>query len=190
MVQLITRHVLFILVAGLIPAVGFAQTPSPEERLSRLEARVKALEDEVNKAEKAETPTSSPTASPSTVAEIDCPMELVDWNFSFEVGRFNQTQYKITYTLKNTSEKPVKLNQSTMEFRDLLGEKIYGIRVDPDLKLPPGKVVTDTKYYDANPYIPAQMRMKGMAKENIKAELVVLKVVFADDSIYAAQGSK
>jgi hypothetical protein len=29
-----------------------------------------------------------------------------------------------------------------------------------------------------------------MAKENINAELVVLKVVFADDSIYAAQESK
>jgi hypothetical protein len=32
------RHVLFILVAGLIPAVAFARTPSPEERLSRLES--------------------------------------------------------------------------------------------------------------------------------------------------------
>jgi hypothetical protein len=32
-----------------------------------------------------------------------------------------------------------------------------------------------------------EMRMKGMAKENIKAELFVVKAVFADDSIYTAQ---
>ena len=40
------------------------------------------------------------------------------------------------------------------------------------MKLPPGKDVTDTGYYDANPFIPDQMRMKGMAKENIKADLI------------------
>ena len=184
------RHLPFLLVSGWIPVVALAQTPSVEERLSQLEARVKALEDEANKGQKRELTTSSPTTSPSPVAKVDCPIELVDWNFVFEVGRFNQTHYKITYTLKNRTEKPIKLNQSAIEFRDLLGEKVYKIRIDPDLKLPPGKAVTDTGYYDANPYIPAQMRMKGMAKENIQAELVVLKAVFADDSIYAPQRSE
>jgi hypothetical protein len=184
------RHVPFLLVAGLIPAVTLAQTPSTEERLSQLEARVKALEEEAGKKQKVEPQKSSLTASPSTVAKVDSPIELVDWNFSFEVGSFNQRHYKITYTLKNTSEKPIKLNQSEIEFRDLLGEKVYKIRVDPDLKLPPGKDVTDTGYYDANPFIPDQMRMKGMAKENIKADLIVLKVVFADGSVYAAQAFK
>jgi hypothetical protein len=117
----IVRHLPFLLVSGWIPVVALAQTPSVEERLSQLEARVKALEDEANKGQKRELTTSSPTASPSPVAKVDCPIELVDWNFSFEVGRFNQTHYKITYTLKNRTEKPIKLNQSAIEFRDLLG---------------------------------------------------------------------
>jgi hypothetical protein len=59
-----------------------------------------------------------------------------------------------------------------------------------DLRIPGEKEVTDTEYYSANQFIPEQMRLKEMSKENIKAELLVLKTVFSDNSIYSAQESK
>jgi hypothetical protein len=53
--------------------------------------------------------------------------------------------------------------------------------------LPAGKPVTDTRYYSVNQFISSQLRLKGMAKENVKAVLVVTKAVFADGSNYAAE---
>jgi hypothetical protein len=168
------RHVPFFL-SLLIPAVALAQTT--EERLSQLEARVKALEE----AQKIEPP------SPSPAVAKDAPIQLVDWDFVFERGNYNQNQYKITYALKNTSDKAIKLNESAINFVDLLGENIASFRINADLKLPAGKVITNTEYYAINQFIPSQLRLKGMEKVNIKALLVVAKAVFADGSIYADQ---
>jgi hypothetical protein len=167
-------------------------TPSLEQRVTDLEKRLSALESipSVALALQHNTQTNQDVATPSPTPRGDSPLELVDWNFSFEVDNYNQTQYKITYTLKNRAEKAIKLNQSAIEFRDLLGEKVYGVRVSQDLKIPPGQEITDTGYYSANPFIPDQMRLKRMDKDNIKAELVVSKAVFSDNSIYPGQESK
>jgi hypothetical protein len=175
---------LLVVLAALIPTVTLAQTT--EERLTQLEARVKALEDQAAKAQKAETALSSRTVEPSPVVKADVPLQLVDWSYSFEVGAYNMNHYRIIYTLKNTSQKGVKLNQSAIIFRDLLGEKVYAIKVSPDLKLPVRKNVVDEGAYPANEFIPEQMRLKGMDKENVRAELVVTKVVFDDGTVYEA----
>jgi hypothetical protein len=168
------------LLAVVIPAAAFAQTPTIDERLSRLESRVKALE-EGNKVQEAQA------AEPAPTAAKDSPIELVDWNFSFEVGSYNQARYKITYTVKNTSDKLIKVNQSEIHLFDLLGAKVTSFQIGADLQLPPGKSVTDTRFYSVNQFIPSPLRLKGMAKENVKAVLVVAKAVFADGSIYAAE---
>jgi hypothetical protein len=168
------------LLATLIPVL--AQTT--EDRLSQLEARVKALEDQAAKTQKVETLLPSATGSPSPIVRVDVPIELINWNVSFEIGSYNQARYKITYTVKNTSSKGIRLNQSRIIFRDLLGEKVYSIKIDADLKMPAGKNIEGGGYYSANPFIPDEMRLKGMAKENIKAEFFVGKVVFDDGSLY------
>lgn len=177
---------------GLANAQNQTPAPSLEQRVAGLERRLNALESipTVALALKLKGQTNQGATAPTPTPPGDSPLELVGWNFSFEVDRYNQAHYKITYTLKNKADKIIKLNQSAIEFRDLLGEKVYGIKVDQDLKMPPGKEITDTGYYDANPFIPGQMRLKEMAKENVKAELLVSKAVFSDDSIYPTQDSK
>ncbi len=183
----------FFLVLNLAKVQSSTPTPSLDERVTDLEKRLNALESipAVALALKLKTQTNQNAAAQSPTPRSDSPFELVDWNFSFEVDKYNQAHYKITYTLKNRADKTIKLNQSAIEFRDLLGEKVYGIKVNQDLKMPPGKEITDTGYYDANPFIlPGQMRLKEMAKENVKAELVVSKAVFSDNSIYPTQDSK
>src|SRR5260370_18154573 len=130
-------HIPFLL-ACLLPVGALAQTT--EERLKGLEDRVKALEEQA-KAPKVDSPTPSPTVA------TNAPIQLVDWNFAFEEGSYSQHQYKITYTLKNLSDKAIKLNQSALSFYDLLGEKITSVRIAPDLKLPPGKPITATGHY-------------------------------------------
>jgi hypothetical protein len=51
------------------------------------------------------------------------------------------------------------------------------------LRIPADKVVTDKEEYPVNQFIAEQARMAGMKKEDIKATLVVQKLVFADNSV-------
>jgi hypothetical protein len=176
-----------------ILAPAGAQTPTPtvslEQRVKDLEKRLDALEGvpAIALALKLKAETNQEEVSASATPRSDAPLALVDWNFTFQTDQFNQPQYKITYTLKNKTDKAIKLNQSTIQFKDLLGERVYGIQVDHDLKIPAQKEVTDTGSYPANQFIPEQMRLKGMAKENVKAELIVTKAVFSDGSIYSGE---
>jgi len=175
------------------PLPAGAQTPTPtvslEQRVKDLEKRLDALEGvpAIALALKLKAQTNQQEASGSATPRTDAPLALVDWNFTFQTDQFNQPQYKITYTLKNKTDRAIKLTQSTIQFKDLLGERVYGIQVDHDLKIPAQKEITDTGYYSANQFIPDQMRLKSMAKENVKAELIVTKVVFADGSIYSSE---
>jgi hypothetical protein len=173
-----TKRLFFL--AALIPAIAMGQTT--EERLSELEARVNALElvSALTKAQKAESPTSIPSSAK------DSPIELIDWDFGYEMGTYNQALYKITYTVPNVSDKEITANHSDIYFLDLLGETVTSIRIGADIQLPPSKAVTDTRYYDINQFMPAQLRLGGMAKENIKAVLIVAKAAFADGSVYKA----
>jgi hypothetical protein len=173
-----TKRLIFL--AALIPAIAMGQ--ATEERLSELESRVKALEliSDLTKAQKAESPT--PTPSPAK----DSPIELIDWDFAYDMGAYNQARYKITYTVRNVSDKEITVNHSDIHFLDLLGEMVTSIRIGADIQLPPSKAVTDTRYYDINQFMPAQLRLRGMAKENIKAVLIVAKAGFADGSVYEA----
>jgi hypothetical protein len=180
------------LALSLASAQSPTPTPSLEQRVTDLEKRLNALEaiPAITQALNVKKQTGEDSAVTSPTPRGDSPLELVDWNFSFEAGKYGQAQYKITYTLKNRTDKDIKLNQSGIELKDLLGEKVYGIRVNQDLRIPAGKEVSGGGYYSANPFIPEEMRLKGMSKENINAELLVLKAVFTDNSIYSAQESK
>ena len=53
----------------------------------------------------------------------------------------------------------------------------------PDLHIPADKTVTDKGEYSVNQFIPEQARMAQMKKEDIKAALVVRRLVFADNSV-------
>jgi hypothetical protein len=64
-----------------------------------------------------------------------------------------------------------------------LGSQIYGIKVGPDRLIPAGKTVTDKGEYSVNQFVSEQARMAQMKKEDIKATLVVQKLVFADNSV-------
>ena len=70
-----------------------------------------------------------------------------------------------------------------MVFKDLLGEKVYSIRITPDQKVAAGKNLVDKGSYDINQYIASQTRMAQMKKEDIQATLMIRKLVFTDNTI-------
>ena len=166
-----------VILAVCATAWGQQQDQSVEKRLSDLEKRVTALEKAA--------PSSSPlnAASPTPAGATKSPLELVAWDAHLVRGEDSYNKYEISLTLKNNSEKDMKFINATVRFADLLGSRIYDIKINPDHLIPAGQSITDTGQYSINQLIPEQARLAQMKKEEVKATLVVLKVVFTDNSI-------
>ena len=158
-------------------ACGQQQDQSVEKRLSDLEKRVTALE-------KA-SPLSSPsnTASPTPALTTKSPLELAAWDARLVRAEDSYYKYEISLTLKNNSDKDIKFIDAAVQFADLLGSHIYDIKVNPDHLITAGQSITDTGQYPINQLMPEQARLGQMKKEDVKAKLIVSKVVFADNSI-------
>jgi len=157
-------------------ACGQQQDQSVEKRLSDLEKRVTALE-------KA-SPLSSPpkAASPTPALTAKSPLELVAWDARLVRGEDSYYKYEISLTLKNNSDKDVKFIDATVQFADLLGSHMYDVKVNPDHLVTAGQSITDTGQYPINQLMPEQARLGQMKKEDVKATLVVSKIVFTDNS--------
>jgi hypothetical protein len=121
------------LLVSLSTVSGYSQTPAPspetlEHRVDVLEKRLNALESipaiaialkMIGTAQLARPPV--PTAS----AQKDAPLEIADWSYSFRDAQYDyQKAHVISYTLKNRTDKAIKLVQDSIVFRDLLDEKI------------------------------------------------------------------
>lgn len=156
---------------------GQQQQGTVEKRLDDLEKRISTLE----KASPLSALINRP--SPTPPLQTNSPLELVSWEAHLQRGQYSDYHYRITLTVKNNSEKEIKLIDATVQFSDLLGAQIYGIKVTPDRHIQAGKTVTDTGEYRVNQFVPEQARLAQMKKEDVKATLVVSKLVFADNTV-------
>jgi len=166
-----------VILAVCTTASGQQQDQSVEKRLSDLEKRVTALE----KASPLSLPLNA--VSPTPALATKSPLELAAWDAHLIRGEDSYDKYNISLTLKNNSDKDIKFLDATVQFADLLGSHIYDIKVNPDHLIPAGQSITDTGQYPINQLMPEQARLAQMKKEDIKATLVVSKVVFTDNSI-------
>jgi hypothetical protein len=166
-----------VILAVCTTVCGQQQDQRVEKRLSDLEKRVTALE----KASPLPSPRNA--ASPTPASATKSPLELVEWDAHLVRGEDSYSRYKISLTLKNNSDKDIKFIDATVQFADLLGSHIYDIKINPDHLIPPGQSITDTNEYPINQLMPEQARLAQMKKEDVKATLVVSKLVFTDNSI-------
>jgi hypothetical protein len=166
-----------VILAVCTTASGQQRDQSIEKQLSDLEKRVTALE-------KA-SPLSSPlnAVSPMPAVATKSPLELVAWEAHLVRGEDSYDKYDISLTLKNNSDKDIKFIDATVQFADLLGSHIYDIKVNRDHLIPAGQSITDTGQYPINQLMPEQSRLGQMKKEDVKATLVLSKLVFTDNSI-------
>ena len=65
----------------------------------------------------------------------------------------------------------------------MLCSPIYAIKVAPDLLIPAGETITDSKVYHINKYMPEQARLAQLKKEDVKATIIVSRLVFTDNTI-------
>lgn len=152
-----------------------------------LEQRVKALEDQVAALMKAQPPLASPGAANPTVSRAPAieagSLKVTKWDYASRNGEYGQMIYWISYTLLNGYEKPIKLIKGSLQFQDLLGERVYGIALDQDVKIAPGKECNFGGDYRRNQFIASEQRLAAMSKGDVLVRLVVETVVFADNTV-------
>jgi hypothetical protein len=171
-------------------SVSPTPTPSLEQRVSDLERRLQAIESVPGialmlnlKGSLQANSTAQPTPSP----QIDAPLELMRWEYRFKAGQSNdENQHLITYVLKNRTDKSIKLVDASIVFTDLLGEKLIAIKLFPDRRYSAGEPATVSGVWDVNQFEPSQLRMATMDHDDVKATLVIRKVVFSDNTIWSA----
>ena len=170
-------HASSVILAVCTTVCGQQQDQSVEKRLSDLEKRVTALEKAM--------PLSSPlkTTSPTLASATKSPLELVAWDARLVRGEDSYDRYEISLTIKNNSDKDIKFMDATVQFADLLGSHIYDIKINPDRLVPAGQSVTEIGRYPINQLMPEQARLAQIKKDDVKATLIVSKVVFTDNSI-------
>ena len=197
-----SSRAVLILMLFLLPTTSFGQEPSEkiaelEKKIEQLEARVKELEGLERRVEKAEKSLSTIRSRQRKElnqskgkslgnARLDSgksPLVLDDWSFSHQTGEFNQSYYNITLQLKNNSKKTIKLIEGSVQFYDLLDEHLYGIKVTPDMMIGSGDVRTESGQYRLNQFMNKHHRMKNMDKADIKAKLMVERIVFTDNTV-------
>jgi len=149
-----------------------------------MEERVKVLEKKVMELEKLikTTPATKPLTTSSKNRDANSGLNLSEWTYVYTEEK-SGGYYRINYTLTNTYKKDIKLIDGSIQFKDLLGERLYGIKITPDLKIASGESLKDGGSYRINKFINEQMRMSVMAKEDIVATPVIRKIVFTDNSI-------
>ena len=135
-----------------------------EDKIQKLEQRVELLE-----GKKGTTPTVKASDFKSKGQ-----LTLEKWKHSYISDDFS-SYYKISYELFNGFDKAIKLIDTSLRLEDLLGENIYGIKINPDIKISPNGKVQDSGSYRINQSISNQHRMKDMDPKDVVVELNIRK---------------
>jgi hypothetical protein len=175
------------------PVVSHSQTeekpsPSLEQRVADLEKRVEALEKipAVAMALKLTGQSANTATTPAPTPQPNAPLEIVAWTASYHDAQYDyQKAHLISYTLKNRTNKGIKLVQGSIIFRDLLGTKIIGIELLPAVYYSPGESKAANGAWNVNTFDPHESRLESLLHEDVKADLIINKVVFLDNSIWS-----
>jgi hypothetical protein len=169
-----------------------AQSPSPapslEERVTDLEKRLYALESipAVALALKLRAQTNQTTEA-SPTPQGDAPLQPESWSYQFKRGKYEyENRHVFTYSLKNLTEKGIKLGHSLI-FRDRLGEKIMTIKLLQDVHYPFGESQSATGGWSVNSFNPSEERFQTMSHDDVQPELRINKAVFEDNTIWSAE---
>jgi hypothetical protein len=171
---------------------GASPTPSPslEQRVNDLEKRLTDLESipAVALALKLKAQSNQSTqASPTPTKQGNAPLELESWSYEFRQGQYDyQSRHIFTYSLRNRTEKSIKLVDGTIVFKDRLGEKIMGIKLLEDVLYPSRESHPVTGNWAVNTFESSEQRLQTISHDDVQPELYINKVVFDDNSIWNA----
>jgi hypothetical protein len=155
----------------------------------KLRVEPSALPNPTPRATEEPVPRPQPQSLSVSTACEDGPLELVSTSRNSskagaDVGAPG-SEIEISYTIKNTSSKAIKLTHAAIEFRDLLDAPLYKIAVEEDKMYPANQTTSSTgTYRTAWGDTRGTVRLLSLSPADIKAVLVVDAVMFEDGSAW------
>jgi cell division septum initiation protein DivIVA len=169
------RKSIFILYCGINTPL-FADTVELSQRISQLEQEVQQLKQQVSQLQAAMTPAAYAVTSLQKLT-------LKAWTFRAQQVKFD-TYYALDVELKNNFDKPIKEIDARVTFKNLLGGHLYSITLNPDSSIPAGGTWLDQGGVRDNSRLLSNFhQMRKVNPQDVQAELIVRKIVFADNSI-------
>lgn len=105
---------------------------------------------------------------------------------SFKRGQYEfQSRHVFTYSLKNRTEKSIKLVDGGIIFRDRLGEKIMSIKLLQDIRYPSGESQSAIGGWPVNTFDSSEQRIQTISHDDVQPELRINKVLFEDNTIWS-----
>lgn len=167
------RNSLFILCYGFSYPL-LADTVDLSQRIHQLEQEVQQLKQQVSQLQAA-----SATYTPAGTQKL----LLKSWTFRAQQVKFD-TYYALDIELKNNFDKPIKEIDARVTFKNLLGGHLYSITLNPDSAIPAGGIWLDQGGIRDNSRLLSNFhQMRKVNPQDIQAELIVRKIVFADNSL-------
>jgi hypothetical protein len=184
---------LLLAACAVMPAASFAQEKTLEQKVADLEKRLAAVEAIpgiaaiLNLKSAFQPPQSMPTPTP----QKDAPLTIAgEWGYKFHDAQYeHEKRHIITYTLKNETDKDIKLIDASLVFSDRLGMEILAIKTLRDVLYPAGASVEQTGNWAAG-YMMGDNRMTTVAHDDVVLTLVIHKVVFKDNTVWSEEGAK
>lgn len=176
------------------PSPSPTPTPNLEQRVNDLEKRLQAIESipavaAMLKLKDSLQAGKEPAATPTP--QTNAPLELVSWQYHFSQGKYEyQNRHVFSYVLKNRTEKAIKLVEGTIVFSDLLGEKLIGIRLIPDVVVPAENTDWCQGEWEVNKFQPNEQRLGSLKHDDVKGTLTVQKVVFDDNTVWSPESGR
>lgn len=156
-------------------------TPSLAEMT--LEQRVLQLEQEVSALKQQIEQLNNLQHKPAIHITDNLRLSVTRWLFRTEKVKFN-TYYALDIELTNHFEKGIKEIDARVRFSDLLGSLLYTVTLGKQLQLAAGQTLVDKGTQANQRLIAEQHPLKRMKEEDVKAELVVRRIVFEDDTVW------
>jgi uncharacterized coiled-coil protein SlyX len=149
-----------------------------EQRVTQLEREVSALKQHI---EQLNNTQHKPVANVTD----DLQLRVTKWYFRTEKVKFN-TYYALDIELTNHFEKGIKEIDARVRFSDLLGGLLYTVTLGKQLQLAAGQMLVDKGTQINQRLIAEQHPLKRMNERDVKAELMVRRIVFEDDTVWDA----
>lgn len=149
-----------------------------EQRVTQLEQEVSALKQQIEQF-------NAVLLKPAVGVADNLQLVVSKWYFRTEKVKFN-TYYALDIELTNHFEKGIKEIDARVRFSDLLGGLLYTVTLGKQVQLAPGQTLVDKGTQANQRLIAEQHPLKRMNEQDVKAELMVRRIVFNDDSVWDA----
>jgi hypothetical protein len=184
-----TIPILFVLA----PAIFFHNTllAQPQDdsqndllpRLEALEKRVDALSQELQALRQQVATSSSSADNAKNVENAEDALVLKNWEFREMQVKFNQF-HALDLILYNGYDKTIREIDARLEFKNLLGEHVYSLRIAAlGDEIAPGSTYTDRGTAANKRLFGKGAILEKISRDSVNAALLIRRIVFADGSV-------